>query len=140
MVNIKTHLRTLVRLALVDQHFADVEKEMIYKIGKANKLDKGTVDDLIKEEFTRTGGNEPLEFNALSFDERFDYLFNIIQLMKVDHEIFLSEIKFCEEMAEKLGFNKGAVHALSPKIHADPGVMVLGALDDLKRELKEYEK
>ena len=25
--------------------------------------------------------------------------------MKIDHEVFLSEIHYCEDIAEKLGFN-----------------------------------
>ncbi|MDP4679542.1 MAG: TerB family tellurite resistance protein, partial [Cyclobacteriaceae bacterium] len=52
--------------------------------------------------------------------DKFDYLFNIVQLMKVDAQVYLSEIKFCQELAEKLGFKKNVIKELSAKIFSDP--------------------
>ena len=58
----------------------------------------------------------------LSDDERFEYLYMVIQLMKVDGQVFKSEIVFCEEIAEKLGFKKKVVSELSKNIYSDPSI------------------
>ncbi|WP_084372445.1 hypothetical protein [Reichenbachiella faecimaris] len=58
----------------------------------------------------------------LSEDDKFEYLYNLIQLMKVDKKVYLSEIRFCEELAERLGYKKQVVSALSSRIFGDPAL------------------
>ena len=72
---------------------------------------------------------------TLSFDQKFEYLFNIVQLMKIDHEVFLSEIHYCEDMAEKLGFDRKVIGELSKGIYADPSIT-----SDRERLKKKIEK
>ena len=42
--------------------------------------------------------------------------------MKIDNEVYLSEIRYCEKIAQKLGYNKSVVRELSSKIYADPAI------------------
>ena len=111
----------LVRLALCDQTFSDIEKGLIISIGKAQHLSEEEIQAIITEELSQKSTFN-MQFNALSFDDKFEYLYNIIQLMKIDQKVFLSEIRFCEQMSENLGFDKKVVKKLSSRIYADPSV------------------
>lgn len=119
--NFTQHLRMLVRLALSDQKFSDIEKGLIVSIGKAHRLPEEEIQSLITEELSQKSTLN-IAFNALSFDDKFEYLYDIIQLMKIDNEVFLSEIRFCEQMAENLGFDKKVVKKLSARIYGDPSI------------------
>ena len=121
MDNFETHLRTLVRLALSDQKFSEVEKSMIYVLGKAHRIKEEDIRGIIDEEL-KSNGKESISFVALSFEEKFEYLYNIIQLMKIDNEVYLSEIRFCEQLAEKIGFNQSVVKKISTRIYSDPSI------------------
>ncbi|MDA0193745.1 MAG: TerB family tellurite resistance protein [Bacteroidetes bacterium] len=131
-MSIQTHLSMLIDLATIDDDFDEKEKYMVYMIGKANGLSKGDVDDLIENP-------HPLEnIGSLSFDQKFEYLFNIIQLMKIDHEVFITEIHYCEDMAERLGFDRGVIGTLSKHIYADPSIT--GDRESLKKSAQKYLK
>lgn len=119
--NFTQHLRMLVRMALSDQKFSDIEKGLILSIGKAHRLTEDAIQSIISEELSQKSDLN-IQFNALSFDEKFEYLYDIIQLMKIDNEVFLSEIRFCEQMSESLGFDKKVVKKLSARIYGDPSI------------------
>jgi len=128
-MSIRTHLSMLVDLAMVDDDFDDKEKLLIYMVGKANGLTEKEVDEIIENP-------HPIEnVESFSFDQKFEYLFNIVQLMKIDHEVFLSEIHYCEDMAEKLGFERKVIGELSKGIYADPSIT-----SDRERLKKKVEK
>ena len=128
------HLRGLVRLALSDQKFSDIEKSLIFSIGKAHRLKEEEIEALIGEELNQ--GDATIEFQALTFDEKFEYLYDIIQLMKIDNEVYLSEIRFCEQIAEKLDFNKKVVKKIASRIYGDPSVTANREL--LMREARKF--
>ncbi len=115
-MSIKSQLSALIGLAKIDDDFADQEKNMIYMIGKANGLSEGEIDHLI---------DDPEDIPALSTlsdHDRFEILYNVVQLMKVDREVYLSEIKYCEDLAVKLGYHKKVISELSSKIYSDPSI------------------
>ena len=115
-----THLSMLIQLALSDNDFAGPEKNLIYMIGKANGIKEIEIDELVQKHLNKE--KITIEFKALSDAERFEFLYNIIQLMKIDNEVFLSEIRYCEQMAEKLGYQKGVVREVSAKVYGDPSI------------------
>ena len=119
--NFTSHLRMLVRLALSDQKFSDIEKGLILTIGKAHRLPEQEILDIINEELSQKSKLN-IRFDALSFDDKFENLYDIIQLMKVDNQVYLSEIRYCEQMAENLGFDKKVVKKLSTRIYGDPSI------------------
>lgn len=137
MENFKNHLRSLVQLALIDDQFDTEEKKLIYNLGKANKISEADINSLIQEELSKKHF-ESITYSALSFDQKFEFLYNIIQLMKVDRKVFLTEIKYCEDTSKRLGFNKRVVGELSKKIFADP--LITTNQEELKRIAKKYEK
>jgi len=115
-MSIKSQLSMLIGLANADEEFADNERDLIMMIGKANGISQEEVMKLIKNP-------EPMpSLSSLSDDEKFDFLYNVVQLMKVDSQVYLSEIKYCEGIAEKLGFKKKVISLLSSRIYSDPSI------------------
>jgi len=90
------------------------EERLIFNLGKLHNISEAEVKELIKKP-------EPIgPIEALTNDEKFQYLYMVIQMMKIDRKIFKSEVEFCKDLADKLGFKKGVVAELSSKIYSDP--------------------
>lgn len=124
----------LIKLASADESIAENEQNMIYHIAQAYQLERSDVDEMIKnkEEF------ELGSLETLSNDQKFEYLYNVVQLMKVDRQVFLSEIRFCQRIAEKLGFKKSVVAEFSSKIYGDPSITA--DKEGLKEDMLKYLK
>lgn len=115
-MSIKSHLSALIHLASADDDLADKERELIFLIGTKGGMSQDEIKALMED---------PEELNipdGLSDDDKFELLYNVVQLMKIDREVFISEIKFCEEVAEKLGFNRKVISELSANIYSDPAI------------------
>lgn len=109
-------LNTLVQLATTDNELAGRESSWLTQLG--GKL--GLTSEEIAMAFRSP--MPPPDFKSLADEERFEYLYNLIQLMKVDGKVFMSEISFCERVATKLGYKSGVVKALSTHIYSDPSI------------------
>ncbi len=108
--------RALINLAMSDMHFAEEEREMIYMLAEANNVPKSEVDGLILHP-------EPVgDVSGLDEEERFQLLYNIVQLMKIDRKVYVTEIKYCQDLAIRLGYNKRVIQELSSKIYANPAI------------------
>lgn len=130
-MSIKSKLSVLVQLANIDGDFAGEEKDLIYMIAKANGISEDDVNNLIENP-------EPLPpLSTISDDDKFEYLYHLVQLMKIDSQVYLSEIKYCEELAEKLGFKKNVISDLSAKIYSDPSIT--SNVESLKREIRKHQ-
>ena len=119
--NLKNHLKALIQLSIIDRDFDEPERTYIYTIGKANRIPEKEIDDLV----TETINEKPdavITYQGLMSEERFDFLYDIIQLMKIDGVVYLTEIRFCEEIAEKLGYDKKVVKKLSSLVYSDPAI------------------
>ncbi len=130
-MNIKSHLSVLIGLANIDNDFAEDEKELILMVGKANGIDEEQIEGLLNEP-------EPLPpVSMMSDDEKFECLYNVVQLMKIDKEIFLSEVKYCEDLAARLGYKKAVIAELSTKIYSNP--VITADKDKLKKAIVKYQ-
>jgi uncharacterized tellurite resistance protein B-like protein len=128
----KKQLSLMIQLAISDNQLVEREERLIYNIGKLHGISEAEIKELIKKP-------EPIEpVEALSNDEKFQYLYMVIQMMKIDRQIFKSEIEFCKNLAEKLGFKKGVVAELSSKIYSDP--TITADRDALKKSAFRYLK
>ncbi|MBS1976415.1 MAG: TerB family tellurite resistance protein [Bacteroidetes bacterium] len=113
---IKEQLNMLINLAASDKSVGEKEAKTIHMIGKANGLTKEEIDAMLK-------APKPIgDLSKLTEDQKFENLYHLIQLMKSDGQVFKSEIHFCEEVAEKLGYKKAVVAELSSKIYSDPTI------------------
>ena len=112
----KEQINMLVNLAASDNMIAEQEARHIRIIASAAGLGSDEVDEMLKNP-------QPIgDLSHLNEDEKFEYLYNVIQVMKIDGQVFKSEIVFCEQIAERLGYKKKVVGELSSRIYSDPAI------------------
>ena len=112
----KAELNVLINLAASDNSVADRESKLIHMIGKANGIPVEEVNQMLQNP-------QPISnVDALTPDQKFEHLYYLIQLMKMDGQVFRSEVIFCEQMAEKLGYKKGVVGEISQHVYSDPSI------------------
>ena len=112
----KAELNVLINLAASDRNVAERESKLIHLIGKANGISRQDVDTLLSSP-------QPIgDINSLTADEKFEHLYHLIQLMKMDGQVFRAEVVFCEQIAERLGFKKGVVAEISQHVYSDPSI------------------
>lgn len=113
---VKDQLNVLIQLAASDNRVAEKEARLIHMIGQANGVPKEEIDEMLKVPKGR------INLETLSDDQKFEHLYHVVQLMKVDGQIFKSEIIFCENIAEHLGYKRGVIAELSTGIFSDPSI------------------
>lgn len=116
MSSIRAYLNTLVQLARVDGVVVQEEIDLINQIGKVH----GMNDEEITQCFDDPSETESL--SELSDDEKYDYIYGIVQLMKIDGRLYEDEIKFCAKMVSKLGYKEDVLFELILKIYSDPDI------------------
>lgn len=128
----KAELNVLINLAATDANVAEKEAKLIHIIGQANGISKDEIDEMIKNP-------QPISnSSALTPDQKFEQLYNLIQLMKMDGQVFRSEVVFCEQIAERLGYKKGVVGELSQHVYSDPSIT--SDREMLKKKAAKYLK
>lgn len=117
MLPLDVQISILVHLSMADKFLAEEESELIYNIGQRNGLSREDISFIMDHP-------KPVpKLKNLPPDEKFEYLLNVIQLMKVDGRVHPSEISFCEKIAMALGYKPGVVADLSAYIYKDPSIM-----------------
>ena len=112
----KAELNVLINLAASDRKVADRESKLIRLIATANGIGKEEVDQMLQSP-------KPIgSIDSLTNDEKFEHLYFLIQLMKMDGQVFRSEIVFCEHIADKLGFKKSVIGEISQHVYSDPTI------------------
>lgn len=129
-MSIQAQLSALIQLAKIDGDFDGQEKLHILMVGRANGLSDEEIKDIVENPLDLP------EIGTMTEDEKFDYLYNIVQLMKIDSQVYLSEIKYCEDLAEKLGFKRKVISALSSRIYSDPSITA--DVNSLRKAVKKY--
>ncbi len=107
---IKGHLCNLAALAKADGHVDDREMNFIITVGKKNGVSPGDVRKLV------AGDTRCLADLPANDSERFDQIFDLVDMMLADGIVDETEMDFCIMMAEKLGFRKAIVGVLVRKI------------------------
>lgn len=116
MLPIEYQISILVHLSKVDKVVAQEEYDWIVQVAKRKGLNNEEVTKIIDNP-------KPIPpLRTFPLDERFEYLINVIQLMKVDGKIHQKEIAFCEKLAVKLGYKPGVVSNLSAYVYKDPDI------------------
>ena len=107
---IKSHLLNLAALAKADGHIDAREMNFILAVGKKNGMSSSDVQALISDSKDATAD---LPTND---SDRFDQIFDLVDMMLADGVVDDTEMDFCIMMAEKLGFRKAIVGVLVRKI------------------------
>lgn len=124
------NLKILVNLALVDGHMDEIEKTYIKNIGKAHHFPESAVETLFYS------SHDVIVPQQLTPDQKFHYVFTLIQLMKIDEKLFPNEIKFCGVIIEKLGYRKEVISELIMKVSNDG--MTSDQIEQLKQSIAVY--
>jgi len=129
---VKEQLKALAQLANSDGDIDERELRLINRIGEAH----GTSQEEIQKIIDNPGQLGDLK--ALSEDDKFEFLFSIIQLMKIDDEIYNEEVLYCQQIAMKLGYGLGAVMEMYPHVHKN--VVIHKEKLRLKKRVSEFLK
>lgn len=130
---ITEQLNVLIQLASSDGMVADKEAKLIKMIGISNGIDKSEIDEMLKNPSKPIG-----DLSTLSDDQKFEHLYHVVQMMKIDGQVFKSEIEFCKDIADRLGYKKDVIAELSSKIYSDPSITA--DRDALKKKSQKYLK
>ena len=107
---IKSHLLNLAALAKADGHIDEREMNFILAVGKKNGIKASEVKELVG------GSKGTSNYLPTTDSERFDQIFDLVEMMLADGIVDETEMDFCIIMAEKLGFRKAIVGVLVRKI------------------------
>jgi uncharacterized membrane protein YebE (DUF533 family) len=128
----RAELNVLINLAASDRNVAEKESKLIHTIGKANGISTDEINEMLKNP-------RPIEgLHTLTNDQKFEHLYYLIQLMKMDGQVFRSEIVFCEQIAEKLGYKKNVVGEISQHVYSDPSITA--DRDMIKKKAEKFLK
>ena len=129
----ESHLKVLIQLAKIDGEFDHSEKEFIHKFGQVNGMNEDEIRDLIEN--TETEDQIP-ELSTLSFDEKFEYMYSIVQLMRIDGKLHKDEINFCIRVTKELGYEEQALFEFITATYSDPKETY--NKDLIKKKMFEY--
>ncbi len=118
---LKSHITNLGALAKADGHVDPTEMDFIITIGERHGMKPSDVRSLL----SNVDSVKPqLPTNDT---ERFDQIYDLVEMMLADGIVDESEMEFCINMAVRLGFKKSIVGVLVRKIS-------IGVKDGLSRE------
>jgi uncharacterized tellurite resistance protein B-like protein len=129
-MNDLSRMKLLINLAKVDGQVADKEKNHLINIGRAH----GIYPDEIYPLFTQS--HDVLVPEHLSDDQKFDLIFSLIQLMKLDERMYREEIAFCANVAMKLGYDRQVMFELLS--HVRSSKMDSDEVDSLKEVIQQF--
>ncbi|MBC5992567.1 tellurite resistance TerB family protein [Pontibacter cellulosilyticus] len=127
---LKSHIANLGALAKIDGHVDPNEMNFIISIGKKHGMKADDVRHLISN---AEKSDPQLPTND---SERFDQIYDLVEMMLADGIVDESEMEFCISMAARLGFKKSIVGVLVRKISM--GVKDGFTREHIKREAQTF--
>jgi uncharacterized tellurite resistance protein B-like protein len=109
-------LNVMVQLAKADGKVAAVEYDFIKRIAADNGIPESELKRLFEEDETK------IHIGSLSDDRKFDYIYNLTKLMEIDGTIRIEEYKFCNRIANKLGYRETVLTDLIYHVQANKGM------------------
>ncbi|MBL7844909.1 MAG: TerB family tellurite resistance protein [Cyclobacteriaceae bacterium] len=124
-----SQLKLLVNLARIDGDIADRERKYITTIGLANGVPMEDIVSLFNQD------HENIGLMHLTNNEKFDYIVSLVQLMKIDERLYQEEIKYCSEVAARLGYDQTVMFDLMLHVREE---MQRNELQALKKITEKY--
>ena len=110
----KKLISTLLHLAQADGNISGSELALIYKIGVEKGIPMFEVEQLIQNP-----PNQQEELQELTPDEKFEYLYTIILMMKMDGILDHRETETCSQYAVAMGYDQQVIPHLMDIIESD---------------------
>ncbi len=120
-------LKLLINLARIDGEVGEKERNYIFNIGRANGLAEVAVEPLFEIY------HETIVPTDLDSDQKFNYIVSLVQLMKIDERLYKEEIKYCSQVASKLGYSKEIIFDLMLHVSATMAEAEVKALQELTK-------
>ena len=124
-------LKALINLARIEGEVGEKEMKYIINIGLANGVPLTEITPLFNQD------HELIVPADLKEEERFSYIFSLVQLMKIDERLYQEEIRYCSQVASKLGYEQSVMFDLMLHVRA---VMEANELDALQKLTTKYLK
>ena len=97
----KSHMKNLLEMAMVDNHFDDSEYELLLKLAKKYKVSEKELNE-IKE------NPDMVEFELPKDDDtKFEQFYDLVLMMTIDNEQCREELNLCKIFATKFGYKNG---------------------------------
>ncbi len=125
-------LKLLISLAQIDGKVAERERNYITNIGRANGVPLGDITALLDQRHALIIPKD------LSDDQKFEYIFSLVQLMKIDERMYKEEMLFCSKIAENLGYENQVMFELL--LHVKAGIMEKDEIINLKEITQKHLK
>ena len=125
-------MKLLISLAQIDGTVAPRERNYIINIGRANSFYPDQVIPLFEQRHNLIIPQD------LSADQKFEYLFSLVQLMKIDERMYREEIMFCSKIAATLGYDQQVMFELL--LHVKSVSMTEEEMTELKTMVQKYLK
>jgi hypothetical protein len=93
-------LKLLISLARIDGAVGEREEKYILNIGTANGHSVEQIRPLFLKSY------DVIVPDDLTDDQRFNYIFSLVELMKIDERLYKDEIRFCSKVAARLGYEE----------------------------------
>ena len=110
----KKLIHTLLHLAQVDGNVSGSELALIYKIAVAKGVPMFEVEQMIQ-----TPPQQAEDLDELSDDDRFEYIYTIILMIKMDGKLDEREFDMCKKYAVALGYDYSVISELMNLIKSD---------------------
>jgi hypothetical protein len=125
-------MKLLVNLAQVDGSVGEREKSYIINIGRANGIYPDEITPLFAQK------HEMIVPGNLLPDQKFQCIFSLVQLMKIDERMYKEEIIFCSQIATRLGYDQQVMFELM--LHVRAAGMSGNEIESLKSITTKYLK
>ena len=125
-------LKLLISLAQIDGKVAERERNFITSIGKSNDIAADQIDTLLDQRHALVVPTD------LTDDQKFEYLFSLVKLMKIDERMYKEEMLFCTKIAENLGYENQVMFELL--LHVKAGAMEKDEIINLKEVTQKHLK
>lgn len=116
MLSPEDQISILVHLSKADKVIAEEEYRLIIHVAKGIGISSEKAAEIINDP------NPIPHLKNLPPEEKFEYLTNVVRMMKADGKIHQNEVSFCEKLAMRLGYKPGVISELSAYIYRDPEI------------------
>ena len=123
-------IKLLISLAQIDGRVAEREQNYIINIGRANGIYPDEITPLFDQR------HELVVPANLTNDAKFNYIFSLVQLMKIDERMYKEEMLFCSKIASSLGYDQGVMFDLI--LHVKSAAMASDEMDALRKLTEKY--
>lgn len=126
----KSHIMNLVQLAKADGKISKSESGLLIKIGERNGVSA-------EEVFEMVDSSDDFFYKKPENDEqRFDQLYDLVEMMRIDGDVSPKELAYTTEIAEKMGVRKAVAWILVQSLV--DGMALELSKEELKAKAAEY--